>query len=377
MKKFFYPLVAIFMLVAFALWGCKKDEIEKESPPKTTAITLSERSPIEILIGSPKTITLSGGDGKNYTAEISDPAKASVAVESKTLTITPLSVGKITIKIKSADKVAELLVTIIAPQITFSEASPVEVAIDSPKKITLGGGDGKNYTAEVSDPTKATVSVQGNVLTITPLSHGEVTIQIKSADKTVTLSANVNVPEITLSETTPIQIRTLETKTITLSGGNASYTLENANPETVQATLQGNSLTLVGLQQGQAQLTLTSAGRQVTIAVNVVFASVDFNVVSDLEGNVIFKSTYRFGQAGVKMAYYESRSLARTGKMLVVNFIDKPNVGDQVELTIHNSRGLPNDLTAGKLIKGKVIGVKADAFQLQTEKYILMIGHKI
>ncbi|MFJ1429274.1 leucine-rich repeat domain-containing protein [Capnocytophaga canimorsus] len=26
MKKFFYPLVAIFMLVAFALWGCKKEE---------------------------------------------------------------------------------------------------------------------------------------------------------------------------------------------------------------------------------------------------------------------------------------------------------------------------------------------------------------
>lgn len=261
-------------------------------------------------------------------------------------------------------------------EIKLSVSSPVDISIDTTKEVTITGGDGKTYVVENSDNTKATTSLQGNKLTITPLSHGSVTIKIKSGGKVAELLANIVVPEITLSEASPVELLTRETKEITLTGGNGTiYSVQNSNQEAVKATIQEGKLIIMGMSQGEAKLTISSAGKQTELDVKVVFSATS-NGISDLEGKVIFESKYNLAGSN-KVQLFKNGSERRTGPMLQIDFISRPEVGKELTLTIFNSRGLPDDFAPNTTITGKVIGSVLNRFQLQTDKYIFVLPCKI
>ncbi|WP_404811665.1 hypothetical protein ACIRNY_07270 [Capnocytophaga canimorsus] len=47
MKQNFYPLAAIFMLVALVLWGCKKEDENETPKPSETAEEVIEEEPLK------------------------------------------------------------------------------------------------------------------------------------------------------------------------------------------------------------------------------------------------------------------------------------------------------------------------------------------
>lgn len=147
------------------------------------------------------TLSATDGDGDSVTfinAVSSDTSKATVSLSGTTLTITPQANanGNVVITVTASD--GELIDTetfnlVLAPQndaptmsstisnITKDEDSP---AFTVDLNATDIDGDSITYDANSSDTSKATVSVSGSILTITPQANanGVVTINVSAND---------------------------------------------------------------------------------------------------------------------------------------------------------------------------------------------------
>lgn len=138
------------------------------------------------------------GTSFTYSASSSDENIATVSVSGNQLTITPVADanGDVTISVTANDGTDNSepvsFVLTITPQPDTPELASIadqSVAEDgTPIVLTLNGsdadGDTLSYEANSSDETKATVSVTGNQLTITPVAdqNGEVTVTVQAKD---------------------------------------------------------------------------------------------------------------------------------------------------------------------------------------------------
>lgn len=148
--------------------------------------------------------------------------------------------------------------------------APSQVAMTpgSGAAYTIGGGSGI-YTAASSDTSVATVSVSGNSLKVVGVAPGTAHIAI-----TDTAGGKVTIAVATSSQvlfsTAPAQVSiTPGTSAVyTIGGGVGPYTATSSNTSVATASLSGNSLTVVGIAPGTADVAITdAAGGKVSIAV--------------------------------------------------------------------------------------------------------------
>ena len=150
-----------------------------------------------------------GGGSLIYTAASSEATVATVSITESILTITPVAAGATDITITARDDAADLevaqtfrvtAISLISPGTSIPDQQLT--ASGEPRTLDLSDysgpqGNPLSFTASSNDLTAATVGVDGNILTITPLAPGTATITItvrnNPFDAGVTLNFQVQV----------------------------------------------------------------------------------------------------------------------------------------------------------------------------------------
>lgn len=151
--------------------------------------------------GTPGTFDLSllftdpDGDMLNYTAESGDLAKAAVAVNGHTLTVTPNSYGTVKVTVTAKDGKGGVTQTDVNVQVNAAPKPSGGKLAD--KTLYLNGassvidlfavypdvdGDPVVYTSTTTDVTVATAELAGGQLTLTPVGEGSTTVKISATD---------------------------------------------------------------------------------------------------------------------------------------------------------------------------------------------------
>ena len=141
-----------------------------------------------------------------YIAKSSDTGVATVSdVRVRTVTITPVAVGQATVTVGASDGSLTGTQTIA---VTVPNRAPVAVGTISPVTARLGGGavdvdlsskfadpdlHTLTYTAISSDTAVATASVSGDVVKITPVAKGTVTVTVTANDGSLTAQQTIAV----------------------------------------------------------------------------------------------------------------------------------------------------------------------------------------
>ena len=138
------------------------------------------------------------GHALTYTAMSNKTDVATVTVEGYMLTVTPVAPGTATITVTASDphggsgsETFTVTVTNAAPAFVFPSGETAYPSLsytagDDPENITVSATDSDghdvSYMASSSDDDVATVTNDGNVITVTPYGDGNATITVKAYD---------------------------------------------------------------------------------------------------------------------------------------------------------------------------------------------------
>ncbi len=263
---------------------------------QTISVTVeqSNRAPTAVGTISPVTLTTAGssanvnvsskfsdpnGDTLNYTAVSSDTTKATVSVSSAVVTITPKAVGTSTVTVTASDGSLTATQT-IAITVRQSNRAPTAVGTISPVTLTAGGistnrnvsskfsdpdNDTLGYTAVSSNTTKATVSVSGAVVTITPKTAGTATVTVTASDGSLTATQTISVTVNPPPNGAPTTVGTILPITLT-AGGSAT----NVGVSTYFSDPDGDTLTYTAVSSDTTKATVSVSSSTVTITPKAV-----------------------------------------------------------------------------------------------------------
>ncbi len=263
---------------------------------QTISVTVeqSNRAPTAVGTISPVTLTTAGssanvnvsskfsdpnGDTLSYTAVSSDTTKATVSVSSAVVTITPKAVGTSTVTVTASDGSLTATQT-IAVTVRQSNRAPTAVGTISPVTLTAGGistnrnvsskfsdpdNDTLGYTAVSSNTTKATVSVSGAVVTITPKTAGTATVTVTASDGSLTATQTISVTVNPPPNGAPTTVGTILPITLT-AGGSAT----NVGVSTYFSDPDGDTLTYTAVSSDTTKATVSVSSSTVTITPKAV-----------------------------------------------------------------------------------------------------------
>ena len=281
---------------------------------QTISVTLPNRAPVAVGTISPVTASLGGGavdvdvsskfsdpdlHTLSYTTVSSDTTKVTASVSGAVVSITPVAVGSATVTVTANDSNGGTATQTIA--VTVPNRGPTKVGTISPVTLTAGGsatdvdvsskfsdpdGHTLTYTAVSSDTSKATVSVSGAVVKITPRASGTATITVTARDSNGLTATQTIV--VMVSNRAPVKVGTISP--VTLTGGSAtdvdvsgkfldpdsdtlSYTAVSSDTTKATVSVSSSTVTITPKAAGSATVTVTASdGSQTatqTIAVTV------------------------------------------------------------------------------------------------------------
>jgi hypothetical protein len=137
----------------------------------------------------------------------------------------------------------------------------VTVAEGSAETVTISGGKAP-YLAESASISVATVSVNASILTITGVAKGTASVTVSTSDGG---KARLSVVVTEKAATAPVlniqavAIDADETTTVTITAGTAPFTVTSSNENIATASVSGNSISVKGIADGTALITVTGA----------------------------------------------------------------------------------------------------------------------
>ncbi|MBY0463877.1 MAG: hypothetical protein K2W33_02925 [Burkholderiales bacterium] len=303
-----------------------------------TSITLvpTEMGRIEIT-GGTRPYTVTSSNAAVALASVSDNILSVAAVRGD---LTPITVS--VTDAKNAKTALSVTVTNSPQQGSFALSERVfSILPGASKTVTISGGTGP-YTAASITPLVASVSVNGNTLTVTGRSEGA-NAEIKVFDsKGVTQSALVTVSAPIPSASglalftnmpTNLSLRPKNSVTYTLGGGTPPYSVTSSNTAVLSGEVRGAALILQPGVAGNATVTVTdSASGTLNQRIFVMTTSAPLMLsATSVTGEV--GSTLTLGIAG-GMPPYTATTTATTliGSGFVVN-------GDQLSINFQFADG--------------------------------------
>ena len=215
------------------------------------------------------------GEGVTYTAESSDPAVATVAVEGAAVTVAAVAVGSATVTVTatnaggSAEQAFAVTVVPPAPAAVGSieAATLTEGATHMVTASDYFAGEGVTYTAESSDPGVATVAVDGSVVTVTAGAAGNATITVTATNAGGSAEQSF---AVTVLPPAPAAVGSIEAATLTegathmvtasdyFAGEGVTYTAESSDPGVATVAVDGSVVTVTAGAAGNATITVTA-----------------------------------------------------------------------------------------------------------------------
>lgn len=302
-------------------------------------------------------IEITGGT-RPYTASSSNNAVALASISDNILSVAAIrgDLAPITVTVTDAkNNKTTLAVTVTnSPQqgnFTLSERV-FSILPGASKTITISGGTAP-YTAASMSPLVASVSVNGNALTVTGLSEGanaEIKVfDSKGVTQTATVTVAAPIPSasgLALFSNMPsnLSLRPRDSVTYTIGGGTPPYSVTSTNTAVIAAEVRGAALILQTGIAGNATVTVTdSASRTLSQRIYVMTTSAPLTLsASAMTAEV--GSNITVGIAG-GMPPYTATTTATTmiGNGLVVNgdqlTINLQYVGGPGAVTVKDSEG--------------------------------------
>lgn len=210
--------------------------------------------------------------GKPFTVDILDPSVASVTVNGNVVTVTGLKEGAAVVIVSSDGKSMAYKVTVTGKNNGCSDLS-------TPcKSVLVGGtihlaldGDGP-YTIEVAGPSIIQASIADGSVSVTGLKEGSTTITIVTGDgKRITYEIAVIPAEshdIKLSEASGV-VEVGDAISFTVDTGGKPFTVGVSDPTVAEVSFGGNVVTVTGLKEGKAVITITCDGKRMTYGITV------------------------------------------------------------------------------------------------------------
>ena len=227
--------------------------------------------------GGTKQVTINGDNVG--TLSVSGKPTGSVATASlqgSTLTITPVGAGSTNVVVKegNGNKTVTIKITVLATSII---PQSIELyAGGTAKTVTIQGLNMGTLTIENGpDTTKATASISGTSLTVTPVAAGTTSLTLKEANgnKTATISITVLATSITATPNS-LSVKVSDgVQTVQLSGTNAGAFSIVTGPNSAVATAQisGSTLTITPIGKGETSVVIKegNGNKQTTVSITV------------------------------------------------------------------------------------------------------------
>ena len=146
----------------------------------------------------------------------------------------------------------------------------VEVAVGASANVTVSGGT-EPYTVASSDVKTATVKVSKNIITVTGVKEGKVTLNVSDKNKKVGMLA-VTVKKVTALELDKkaVNVAVGKEETVTVKNGTAPYSATAKDASIATASVKDGKITVKGVKAGTTTITVTDKNKlNGTISVTV------------------------------------------------------------------------------------------------------------
>ena len=257
---------------------------------QTISVTVRQSNRAPTKVGTIDAVTLTGagsatnvnvsskfndpdGDTLTYTAVSSDTTKATASVSGLSLQLPQPAAGSATVTVTAGD--GSLIATqTIGVTVEQANRAPTAVGtIDAVLLTTAGSaadvnvsskfndpdGNTLSYTAVSSDTTKATVSVSGAVVTISPVAVGSSTVTVTASDSSLTATQTISVT-VRQSNRAPTAVGSINAVTV-IVGGSAT----DVNVSSKFSDPDNDTLTYTAVSSDTTKATVSVSGAVVTI----------------------------------------------------------------------------------------------------------------
>ena len=251
-----------------------------------------------ILEGDAPKVTIKQGSG-NYSVTSGNPSYVTVSVEESEITLTGVKEGTATVTVTDDGTflTQDISITVVKaiPEVGEVYEGEVRSIMSYGASVEfMPGKEGLLHISEIDWKRVETVEEAG-------LKEGD-KIQVKLIDIDETtgkfrLSRRVLMEKPALSvDVSEISVAESQTRTISIQQGSGSYSAPSGNPSYVTAFVQGSEITLTGVKEGTATVTVTDNETSLTqdISITVVKSlSVGVSEISVAESQTRTISTTR------------------------------------------------------------------------------------
>ncbi len=230
------------------------------------------------------------GDALSFSAASSDENNAVVTALGTVVTVTPVSVGDISVSVTASDAAGLTATQTLAVNVVAANGAPVALGVVSDISLTLGVGvvavdvsrnfsdpDGQalTFTAASADASVATVGMSGAVATVTPVGIGSTNATIVASDGSLTAIQSIGITVIPAPNSSPVAVgkipalQLIENDTAKYlniaasfsdpDGDALTYEATSANADMVTVEMLGTVVTVTPVSAGVSGVTITAS----------------------------------------------------------------------------------------------------------------------
>ena len=228
------------------------------------------------------------GDALVYSASSTRPGIATASTSESVLTVTGVEPGPAAVTVTAADPDGLTAAQRVAVTVRIASGAPepvgtipsIGVAAGESESVDVSSyfrdpdGDALTYSATSSRPGVATASLSGTSLAVTGVAAGSATVTVTAADPDgLTATQRVNVT-VRTGNRAPEPVGTIPAQTLAPDGQTSldvspyfrdpdgdglTYSASSTRPSIATASMSGANLTVTGVADGTATVTVTAA----------------------------------------------------------------------------------------------------------------------
>ena len=269
--------------------GLSVEQVFGVTVPNRAPVTVGTIVDLEVEVDSVVVVEVAAyftdpdGDVLAYSAVSSDATKASIALTGSTATVTGVAKGGVTVTLVaqdpeglSAQQHFGVRVPNRAPEAVGTIAD-LEVEVDSAAAVAVAGyyadpdGDMLEYLVESSDPARATVALNGSIVTVAGVAKGRVTVTVGARDPEGLLAQQHFA--VTVPNRAPGAVGTIADLEVWADSAVAVdvaayfadpdgdvlvYAAESSDASRAAVAVAGSTVTVTGVGKGNAAVTVTA-----------------------------------------------------------------------------------------------------------------------
>ncbi len=153
----------------------------------------------------------------------------------------------------------------------------ITIEVGKVETVTVVSGS-ENYEVKSSDESKATVTLDGNIIQISALKEGEVIITVKDTEskqtKTINATIIAKIPDLEVARE-DIILQLKETVEIEVTSGSGEYEVSSSDETKAIAILEATIVKIEGIEQGSALITVKDVKSGQTKEIKVTVKAIE------------------------------------------------------------------------------------------------------